>query len=216
MRPEVGPQGIDVEERHPAVGGHHHHQVVRVAHLAQHVEVLLGQRLGGERGVEQPLLLGLEPRHLDAVPLGLDLLFLGDLVVDRRHHLGRRLEIAEEERRDLGDAHHRPAVAGAGDQRRVDEAFHRLIAQIDRLEQQSGGFGAYLVTATDWANTAAQHKSYELISRYVMPKFQDGNAWTVRSMNWVSENRTPFLSAATQGVMEAINQDRERRDKAAS
>ena len=89
-----------------------------------------------------------------------------------------------------------------------------LIAQIDRLEQQSGGFGAFLVTATDWANTAAQHKSYELIARYVMPRFQDANAWTIRSMRWVTENRTPFLAAATQGVIEAINKDRERREQA--
>jgi hypothetical protein len=37
-------------------------------------------------------------------------------------------------------------------------------------------------------------------------------------MNWVSENRTPFLAAATQGMMEAIEKDRERTEqkKAAS
>ena len=40
----------------------------------QHLEVLLGQRFRRERLVEQPLLLSLEPRDLDAVPFGLDLL----------------------------------------------------------------------------------------------------------------------------------------------
>jgi len=44
--------------------------------------------------------------------------------------------------------------------------------------------------------------------------FQDMNAWTQRSMGWVSENRTPFLAAATQGMVEAIAKDRDRQDKA--
>ena len=35
-------------------------------------------------------------------------------------------------------------------------------------------------------------------------------------MDWVSENRTPFLAAATQGMLEAIQKDRERKAKAAS
>ncbi len=93
-----------------------------------------------------------------------------------------------------------------------------LIAQIDRLEQQSGGFGAFLVTAHEWANRDATRRSYELIQRYVAPRFQDANAYTRRSMEWVQEHRGPFLAAATQGMMEAIQKDRERREgqKAAS
>jgi len=89
-----------------------------------------------------------------------------------------------------------------------------LSTQIGRLEEQTGGFGAFLVTAHDWANREATHRSYDLIARYVMPRFQDMNAWTQRSMSWVSENRTPFLAAATQGMVEAIAKDRDRQDKA--
>ena len=91
-----------------------------------------------------------------------------------------------------------------------------LSAQIDRLEQQTGGFGVFLVTAHDWANREATHRSYDLIARYVMPRFQDANAWTRRSMEWVQDNRTPFLAAATQGMLEAIQKDRERREREAS
>jgi limonene 1,2-monooxygenase len=91
-----------------------------------------------------------------------------------------------------------------------------LVKQIARLEEQTGGFGAFLVTAHDWADREATHRSYDLIARFVMPKFQDASAWTERSMNWVSENRTPFLAAATQGMLEAIQKDRERQDKAAT
>jgi limonene 1,2-monooxygenase len=91
-----------------------------------------------------------------------------------------------------------------------------LTKQITRLEQQTGGFGAFLVTAHDWANREATHRSYDLIARFVMPKFQDANAWTQRSMSWVSANRTPFLAAATQGVVEAIQKDQARQEKKAA
>ena len=46
-------------------------------------------------------------------------------------------------------------------------------AQIERLWQQSnGGFGAYLLLAHNWANPQATLRSYELIAREVMPRFQ--------------------------------------------
>jgi limonene 1,2-monooxygenase len=91
-----------------------------------------------------------------------------------------------------------------------------LSKQVVRLEEQTGGFGAFLVTAHDWANREATHRSYDLIARYVMPRFQGATDWTQRSMNWVSENRTPFLAAATQGMVEAIQKDAEKRAKRAS
>ncbi|HEU4733494.1 MAG TPA: LLM class flavin-dependent oxidoreductase [Kofleriaceae bacterium] len=47
------------------------------------------------------------------------------------------------------------------------------IAQIKRLEaQSSGGFGAYLQLAHDWAAPAAKLRSYELFARHVAPHFQ--------------------------------------------
>ena len=91
-----------------------------------------------------------------------------------------------------------------------------LVKQIARLEEQTGGFGAFLVTTHDWANREATHRSFDLLARFVMPKFQDATAWTQRSMNWVSENRTPFLAAATLGMLEAIQTDSDRKAKAAS
>ena len=45
--------------------------------------------------------------------------------------------------------------------------------QIDRLQAQSnGGFGAYLMLAHNWANPQATLRSYDLIARHVMPRFQ--------------------------------------------
>ncbi len=47
------------------------------------------------------------------------------------------------------------------------------VAQIEELlEQSNGGFGAYMTLAHNWANKSATHKSYELMARHVMPRFQ--------------------------------------------
>jgi limonene 1,2-monooxygenase len=46
------------------------------------------------------------------------------------------------------------------------------IAQIERLEKQSGGFGAYLLMHHEWARPEATARHYELFARYVKPRFQ--------------------------------------------
>ena len=48
----------------------------------------------------------------------------------------------------------------------VDDA----IAQVERLQAQSGGFGTFLLMGHEWADTAATRHSYELIARYVAPQ----------------------------------------------
>src|ERR1041385_5849839 len=60
------------------------------------------------------------------------------------------------------------------------------IAQIERLEKQSGGFGTYLFMAHDWANRNATRESYELFARYVFPHFRGSNASTRASRDWVA------------------------------
>src|SRR5256712_1690738 len=100
---QVFAQLAHVEERDAAFGRHEDDQVAGVLHVVQHLDPLLHERLRRQRLIQEPLLLGLQPRHLDAVPLGLDLLLLRDLVVDRLDHLGGGLEVAQEERRHCGD-----------------------------------------------------------------------------------------------------------------
>lgn len=78
------------------------------------------------------------------------------------------------------------------------------VAQIERLEKQSGGFGCYLQIAHEWADRNATRKSYELVARYVMPHFQGANELRRASLAWASENKQTLIGAATQGVMEAI------------
>ncbi|MDV6284517.1 LLM class flavin-dependent oxidoreductase [Rhodococcus jostii] len=50
----------------------------------------------------------------------------------------------------------------------VDDA----IAQIERLQNQSGGFGSYLLIHHEWARHEATLRSYELFADFVKPRFQ--------------------------------------------
>jgi limonene 1,2-monooxygenase len=47
-------------------------------------------------------------------------------------------------------------------------------AQVQRLWDQSGGFGAMLLLGHEWANPEATKRSWELIAQHVMPHFQGG------------------------------------------
>ncbi len=78
------------------------------------------------------------------------------------------------------------------------------IAQIERLEKQSGGFGCYLFMATEWANREAQLHSYELFAKYVMPHFNASNTATRGSRDWVAQRRPEQLGRAGQAIMQSI------------
>ena len=82
----------------------------------------------------------------------------------------------------------------------VDDA----IAQIQRLIDQSGGFGTFLNMAHEWAPTDATRHSYELLARYVFPHFQRSAASTEASRDWAAENRPEFINAATAAIMTAV------------
>lgn len=58
------------------------------------------------------------------------------------------------------------------------------IEQIERLWQQSGGFGTYLILAADLADQEATRHSYELFAREVMPHFTGSSAGPLRSQDW--------------------------------
>lgn len=89
----------------------------------------------------------------------------------------------------------------------VDDA----IAQIQRLIDQSGGFGTFLTMATEWADRPAMFRSYELMARYVLPHFQGSAASTTASRDWAAENRPEFINAATAAVMSAVQKHHEEK-----
>jgi limonene 1,2-monooxygenase len=74
------------------------------------------------------------------------------------------------------------------------------IARLEQLVDQSGGFGAFLLMAHNWANWDATRKSYELMARYVFPEFQNLNDNRTASMAWVKENKVEFTSQVRGAV----------------
>lgn len=85
------------------------------------------------------------------------------------------------------------------------------IAQINRLAEQSGGFGTYLLMAHEWADPAATQRSYELFARTVMPAFQDSARTLQESRDWAAENRPTFIGAAGAAIMSAIERHQQER-----
>jgi len=78
------------------------------------------------------------------------------------------------------------------------------IAQIQRLIDQSGGFGTYLFMAHEWARREPTLRSYELFAREVMPLFQGSTPSLVGSRDWAAANRPSFIGAAGAAIMKAI------------
>ncbi|PKQ07906.1 MAG: LLM class flavin-dependent oxidoreductase [Alphaproteobacteria bacterium HGW-Alphaproteobacteria-11] len=85
------------------------------------------------------------------------------------------------------------------------------IAQIERLQSQSGGFGAFLQMAHNWADFDNTKKSYELMARYVFPKFQDLNVNREASLDWARTNRPTFMGQAMMAVGSRVAQHIEKK-----
>lgn len=85
------------------------------------------------------------------------------------------------------------------------------IAQISRLQEQSGGFGAFLQMGHNWADFENTKKSYELMARYVHPKFQDLNSAREESLDWAKNNRETFMGQAMMAVGTRVAQHIEKK-----
>jgi limonene 1,2-monooxygenase len=79
-------------------------------------------------------------------------------------------------------------------------------AKIQSLVDQSGGFGAFLFMAHNWAPWADTKRSYELFARYVAPKFQSLNVGRTASMAWVKDNKADFTAQSMAAVGARIAQ----------
>jgi limonene 1,2-monooxygenase len=84
------------------------------------------------------------------------------------------------------------------------------IEGIKRLDEQSGGYGGFLVQTVDWAPRDKMLHSYELLARYVMPQFQGSVLSTAASNRWASERRDTLMAGRTSAI------ERARQDYAAS
>lgn len=81
-----------------------------------------------------------------------------------------------------------------------------LIDFIYRLDEMSGGFGGLLIQSTEWGTREQVKHSYELISRYVMPHFQDSLVNLDASQKWVSRERDE-LQALRREALSKVQSD---------
>jgi limonene 1,2-monooxygenase len=87
------------------------------------------------------------------------------------------------------------------------------IAQIERLQKQSGGFGCLLLLAHNWAPFDRTKLSYELFARYVLPAINRTNASRVRSLEHVTERREELTGRAVQAVIETFAKHQKEREQ---
>ena len=74
------------------------------------------------------------------------------------------------------------------------------VAQIQRLVDQSGGFGCFLCCGGDVADFAGTLRSYELIAQYVMPHFQHQLVAPQASYDWILGADHAFVNATLKAI----------------
>jgi limonene 1,2-monooxygenase len=89
-------------------------------------------------------------------------------------------------------------------------------AQVQRLWEQSGGFGCMLLLGHEWANPQATRRSWELIAQHVMPHFQGGEVshaqQTLDAKEYAGGKREDYAAAQLQAV--ATMTERYEKEKA--
>ena len=81
-----------------------------------------------------------------------------------------------------------------------------MIALIERLQDASGGFGGFYVQDCEMASREQIMHSYELIARYVMPRFQGSLVGLQASQQW-SASRLPEIDDARRRAVSRANRE---------
>jgi limonene 1,2-monooxygenase len=86
------------------------------------------------------------------------------------------------------------------------------VAAIERLLERTGGFGGLMCWANEWAPREKVHRSYELLARHVIPRFQ-GSLTGIEASNRVARERAAITgeqrSAAVEKAQRAYEGGRE-------
>jgi len=113
-----------------------------------------------------------------------------------------------------------PPVEGPADQiidKMVDENIwcigtpDDLVESINRLDEESGGFGKFIFLATELGTHEQMKYSYELAARYVMPRFQGSTASLDMSFNFFKDMRDDLAKereSALKNAGKAYEQER--------
>ena len=79
------------------------------------------------------------------------------------------------------------------------------IAHIERLLKGTGGFGAILELAQNWADFGATKRHYELMARYVHPHFQGSREWRRDSYAYARDHHDSFVGQSAAAVQAEID-----------
>ena len=74
---------------------------------------------------------------------------------------------------------------------------------INKLAEESGGFGGFMIQTIDWASREKMLKSYELIARYVMPEFQGSTLSIKASQKWAQQRVETLLERRVKAIDKA-------------
>jgi limonene 1,2-monooxygenase len=84
------------------------------------------------------------------------------------------------------------------------------VAYIERLMAGSGGFGVLCELAQNWADWEATKRHYELMARFVHPKFQQSRDLLKGSYDYAANRHVEFGGKAAAAIQKAIDQHAER------
>ncbi|WP_406631298.1 LLM class flavin-dependent oxidoreductase [Amycolatopsis sp. WGS_07] len=87
-------------------------------------------------------------------------------------------------------------------------------AQVQRLVDQSGGFGAFLLLGHEWANPEATKRSYELLAQHVFPEFQGQAESTVAAKDRAARSRPALAQSQLDAVDTMTKRYEQERDSA--
>ena len=85
------------------------------------------------------------------------------------------------------------------------------IAQIERLQEKSGGFGCYLFLGADFADWRATRRNYELFAEAVMPHFTGQLEPVQTSYDLIMSGGSTYVDATLNAQFASIAQYQEER-----
>jgi limonene 1,2-monooxygenase len=81
-----------------------------------------------------------------------------------------------------------------------------LIAAIERFQEVTGGFGGVLIRAHEWTTWEKTRYSYELLARYVMPRFQ-GSLVGLEASYQDARGKIAQVKASSTAAIEKAHRD---------
>jgi limonene 1,2-monooxygenase len=102
-----------------------------------------------------------------------------------------------------------PARAMVESGRAVIGTPEDAIAQIERLQEKSGGFGCLLLLAHNWASFERTKYSYELLARHVMPVVEQRNSARDVSFAQYTSQKQELFDKAGQAIRETFEKHKD-------